>query len=158
VSPVKSITVTGLSADGSLAPSAILTVNVVRTVQPGDPDGPEGTPQDGTPSTTTFTFTPNANFTGSPDTAVASHLVNPSQPKATLTETASPTTTPNQNQPTTYTFTVNNTSPADSPNLVLDPNNVNDSFTDTLLGNLEPAAIAAMPIHDANGAGEVAPG
>ncbi len=52
--------------------------------------------------------------------------------------------------PITYTYTVNNTSSSDSPNLVLD-SSPNNSFIDTLLGNLEADAIAA-------GGGSVAPG
>src|SRR5262249_28893144 len=55
------------------------------------------------------------------------------------------------------------TSSADSPNLILDLSNPNDSFTDSLLTtaagyNLEADAIAAMPLHPAAGVGSVAPG
>src|SRR5207247_120554 len=42
-------------------------------------------------------------------------------------------------------------SPGDSPHLVLSTSNPNNFFTDTLLGDLEPAAIAA-------GGGDLAPG
>jgi uncharacterized repeat protein (TIGR01451 family) len=147
---VKSITVTGLSGDGSLAPGAILSITVVRTVQAGDPDP--------TLSTTSWSFNDNAAFTDTPITATSTTDVNLFQPSATLTETASPTTTSNPNQIITYTFTVTNTSSSDSPNLVLDSSNPNDSFTDTLLGNLEADAIAAMPLHPQAGVGSVAPG
>src|SRR5207253_1448031 len=45
----------------------------------------------------------------------------------------------------------NNVSSSDSPNLVLSTSNANNSFTDTLLGDLEADAITA-------GGGSVAPG
>src|SRR5262249_40227830 len=73
------------------------------------------------------------------------------QPSASLTVTANPTTATSLGQPITYTYTVNNTSSSDSPNLVLDTGNPNNSFTDTLLGDLEADAIAA-------GGGSLAPG
>src|SRR5262245_55476574 len=68
-----------------------------------------------------------------------------------MTLPASPTTAQHLGDPITYTFTVTNTSSADSPNLVLSTSNPNNSFTDTLLGDLEAKAIAA-------GGGSVAPG
>src|SRR5262249_55924280 len=77
--------------------------------------------------------------------------VNLFQPSASLTVTADPTTATSLGQPITYTFTVTNTSSSDSPNLVLDTSNPNNFFTDTLLGDLEAAAIAA-------GGGSLAPG
>ena len=58
----------------------------------------------------------------------------------------------------TYTFTVTNTSSADSPNLVLDTSNPNDSFTDTLLGNLEADAIHAFTGNNAATLASIAPG
>src|SRR5207237_114287 len=64
---------------------------------------------------------------------------------------ASPTTASHLGDLITYTYTVNNTSSSDSPNLVLSTSNANNSFTDTLIGDIEADAIAA-------GGGDVAPG
>src|SRR5206468_3799354 len=86
-----------------------------------------------------------------PVTASAANSVNLFQPSATMTLVAAPTTAQHLGDVITYTYAVNNTSSADSPNLVLDTNNANNSFTDTLLGDLEADAIAA-------GGGSVAPG
>src|SRR4029453_7489391 len=61
------------------------------------------------------------------------------------------TTAQHLGDPITYTYTVTNTSSSDSPNFVLSTSNPNNSFTDTLLGDLEADAIAA-------GGGSVAPG
>jgi uncharacterized repeat protein (TIGR01451 family) len=126
-----------------LAPGASLTIFVTRTVQATDPD----------PTTSTVTFIGTDDLTGQMDqiTASAGTSVNLFQPSATLTVTASPTTATFLGQVITYTFTVTNTSSADSPNLVLDTSNPNNSFTDTLLGDLEADAIAA-------GGGSLAPG
>jgi uncharacterized repeat protein (TIGR01451 family) len=140
--------VTAISAGGfnfsqPLATGASLTINVTRTVQKGDSD----------PTTSTFTFTGTDDLAGQEDpiTASATTSVNLFQPSATMTLTASPTTAQHIGDPITYTYTVNNTSSLDSPNLVLSTSNANNSFIDTLLGNLEADAIAA-------GGGSVAPG
>src|SRR5262249_20715270 len=128
---------------------------VTRTVQAGDLDP--------TNSTVTFVYNTKTDFSGVQATASASDSVNLFQPKATLTETASPTTATMLGQVITYTFKVTNTSSADSPNLTLDLSHPNDSFPDSLLTtaagyNLEADAIAAMPLHPAAGVGSVAPG
>src|SRR5262249_23149261 len=68
-----------------------------------------------------------------PITASASNSVNLFQPSAKMTLTTNPTTATSLGQPITYTYTVSNTSSSDSPNLVLDTSNPNNSFTDTLL-------------------------
>src|SRR5262249_396388 len=78
----------------------------------------------------------------------AANTVNLFQPSATLTKTASPTVA-QVGDAITYHFQVTNTSSADSPNLTL--GTAYDSFTDTLLGDLEATAIA-------NGCGDLAPG
>jgi uncharacterized repeat protein (TIGR01451 family) len=88
---------------------------------------------------------------GSPITASANNSVNLFQPSATMTLTASPDSANHLGDLITYTFTVKNTSSADSPNLALDALNPNNSFTDSLLGNLEADAVAA-------GGGSVTPG
>jgi uncharacterized repeat protein (TIGR01451 family) len=140
-------TVTGISSSFNfsqpLAPGASLTINVTRPVQANDPD----------PTTDTATFVGTDDLAGQADqiTASAKNSVNLFQPTATMTETASPTTAQNLGDPITYTFTVSNTSSADSPNLVLSTSNPHTSFTDTLLGNLTADAIAA-------GGGSLAPG
>ena len=79
----------------------------------------------------------------------APNSINLFQPSATLDVTANPTTATQLGQVITYTYTVTNTSSADSPDLAL--GTANDSFTDTLLGDVEADAIAA-------GAGDMAPG
>jgi uncharacterized repeat protein (TIGR01451 family) len=140
--------VTAISAGGfnfsqPLATGASLTINVTRTVQQGDPD----------PTTSTYTVTGTDDLAGleDPVTASANTSVNLFQPSATMTLVAAPTTAQHLGDVITYTYTVNNTSSSDSPNLVLDTANANNSFNDTLLGNLEADAIAA-------GGGSVAPG
>ncbi len=139
---VTAIVPVGLSPDGSLAPGAILTILVTRTVQPGDPDP--------TFNTVSFVYNDEADFSGDEVSASVTDSVNLFQPSAAMTVTASPDTATSLGQVITYTYTVNNTSSTDSPNLVLDAS-PNNSFTDSLLGNLESDAIAA-------GGGSVAPG
>src|SRR5205823_1753324 len=73
--------------------------------------------------------------------ASATNTVNLFQPSATLAVTANPTTALHLGDLITYTYTVNNTSSADSPNLVL--GTANDSFIDSLLGDVEADAVAA---------------
>jgi uncharacterized repeat protein (TIGR01451 family) len=133
-----------------LAPGASLTIFVTRTVQSGDPD----------PTTSTVTFVGTDDLAGldDPIAATATNSVNLFQPHASLTETVSPTSATSLGQVITYTFTVANTSSSDSPNLILDTSNPNDSFTDTLLGNLEPAAIAAATGGSSSTFASIAPG
>src|SRR5205085_9896628 len=119
-----------------LASGASLIINVTRTVQASDPDP--------TPDTVTFTGTDDLAGQDDQITATASNSVNLFQPSATLTLTASPTAAA-VGTPITYTYTVHNSSSADSPNLVLDSTNQGagdpNTFTDTLLGDLEADAI-----------------
>ena len=126
-----------LQADGSLKPGDTLIIQVTRIVQPGDPDP--------IVSLTTYTFNDEADFSGDQmsDTTNASapNSINLFQPSATLDVTAGPDTATQLGQVITYTYTVTNTSSSDSPNLAL--GTANDSFTDSLLGDLEAAAIAA---------------
>ena len=133
----------GFNFSQPLATGASLTINVTRVVQAGDPD----------PTTSTYTVIGTDDLAGleDPVTASASTSVNLFQPSATMTLAASPTTAQHLGDVITYTYTVNNTSSSDSPNLVLSTSNASNSFTDTLLGNLEADAIAA-------GGGSVAPG
>src|SRR5262249_58533035 len=91
-------------------------------------------------------------------TASATNSVNLFQPSASLTVTANPTTATSLGTPIIYTFTVTNTSSADSPNLVLDTGNPNNSFTDTLLGNLEADAIHAATGNNSATVASIAPG
>src|SRR4029450_8146060 len=124
-----------LQVDGSLAAGDTLTILVTRIVQPTDPDP--------IVSTTTYVFNHEADFGDEQvsDTTDSStpNSINLFQPSATMTGTASPDTAIHLGDPITYTFTVNNTSSADSPDLAL--GTANDSFTDTLLGNLEANAL-----------------
>jgi uncharacterized repeat protein (TIGR01451 family) len=140
---VTAITTSGLNPDGSLAPLASVTFFVTRTVQAADPDP--------TTSTVTFNYNEEPDFSGEVETASAANTVNLFQPSATLSVTANPTTAQHLGDPITYTYTVHNTSSADSPDLVLSTSDSNNFFTDTLLGDLEADAIAA-------GGGDVAPG
>ena len=139
---VTSIDAGGFNFSQPLASGASLTINVTRTVQAGDSD----------PTTSTFTFTGTDDLAGLDDPISASSTtsVNLFQPSATMSLTASPTTAHHLGDVITYTYTVNNTSSSDSPNLVLDVNDPNNSFTDTLLGNVEADAVAA-------GCGNLAP-
>src|SRR5262249_20669950 len=134
----------------ALNPGDSLTIFVTRTVQATDPDP--------TVDTVTFVGTDDLAGTETPITASATNSVNLFQPSATLTETASPTTATQLGQVITYTFTVSNTSSSDSPNLVLDLNNPNDSFTDSLLGNLEADAIHAFTANPTATVASIAPG
>jgi uncharacterized repeat protein (TIGR01451 family) len=117
-----------------LATGASLDIFVTRTVQATDPD----------PTNSTVTFVGTDDLAGQSDaiTASAANSVNLFQPSATLTEVASPTAGV-VGTPITYTFTVSNTSSTDSPNLVLNPNNANGFFSDSLFGNIESDAITA---------------
>jgi uncharacterized repeat protein (TIGR01451 family) len=150
VSPVTSIAVSGLGANGSLAANAIVDVQVTRTVQPGDPDP--------TTDTVTFTFNEHPDFSGEEIIASADNSVNLFQPSATLTVTADPTTATSLGQVITYTYTVTNTSSADSPNLVLDTSNPGNSFNDSLFGNLEADAIHAVTGDNTATVASIAPG
>src|SRR5206468_7136678 len=142
VAPVTNIDASALGT-GLLAPGDSVTVFVTRTVQAGDSDP--------TNSTVTFTYNTKADFTGTSATATASDSVNLFQPSASMTVVASPTSASHLGDLITYTYTVNNTSSSDSPNLVLSTSNANNSFTDTLIGDIEADAVAA-------GGGSVAPG
>jgi hypothetical protein len=141
--PVTAIDASGLAGNNPLAPGQSVTIYVTRTVQATDPDP--------TVSTVTWVYNDRSDFSGSPITTTATNTVNLFQPSATLTVTANPTTALHLGDVITYTYAVNNTSSSDSPNLVLSTSNSNNSFTDSLLGNLEADAIAA-------GGGSVAPG
>src|SRR5262249_31708301 len=124
-----------------LAPGASLTILVTRTVQQSDPD----------PTFNTVTFVGTDDLAGISDKISTSvtDSVNLFQPSATMPLPASPSAGV-VGTPITYTYTVNNTSSADSPNLILD-SSANNFFADSLFGNLEADAIAA-------GGGSLAPG
>jgi Domain of unknown function DUF11 len=143
VGPVTNIDASALAANNPLAPGASVTIFVTRTVQASDSDP--------TISTVTWDYNDEADFSGPPISDSAVNTVNLFQPSATLSVTANPTTALHLGDLITYTYTVNNTSSADSPNLVLSASNPNDYFTDSLLGDLEADAIAA-------GGGSMAPG
>ena len=137
-----------------LAVGASLTINVTRTVQASDPD----------PTNDTVTFIGTDDLAGQEDqiTASATNSVNLFQPSATMTVTASPTTATHLGQVITYTYSVSNTSSSDSPNLVLDSTNQGagdpNTFTDTLLGDLEADAIHAATGNNTATVASIAPG
>jgi uncharacterized repeat protein (TIGR01451 family) len=137
----------GTSLTTALAPGASMTILVTRQVQASDPDP--------TPDTVTFVGTDDLAGTEDPITASVTNSVNLFQPSATLAEIVSPTAGV-VGTPITYTFTVTNTSSADSPNLVL--GTPTSFLNDNLFPNLLADAIAAMPIHPGDGTGQVAPG
>jgi uncharacterized repeat protein (TIGR01451 family) len=141
---------TSFNFSQQLQPGASLTVFVTRTVQAGDPD----------PTTSTVSFAGTDDLAGHDDAIPASAInsVNLFQPSASLTVTPNPATATFLGQVITYTFTVTNTSSSDSPNLVLDLSNPNDSFTDTLLGNLEADAIHAATGNNTATVASIAPG
>src|SRR5207244_1148616 len=120
-----------------------------RTVQASDPD----------PTTNAVTFIGTDDLAGQEDqiTASATDSVNLFQPSATMTLTASPTAGV-VGTPITYTYTVNNTSSADSPSLVLDTSNPNNFFTDSLFGDLEADAIHAITGNNTATVATLAPG
>jgi uncharacterized repeat protein (TIGR01451 family) len=138
VAPVTSIT-SAFNFSTPLASGASLTILVTRPVQATDPDP--------TLSTTTYVGTDDLAGLADPITVSVNNTVNLFQPSATLSETASPTAG-TVGTSITYTYTVHNTSSSDSPNLVLDLSNINDSFSSTLFGNIEADAI-----HAATGSG-----
>jgi uncharacterized repeat protein (TIGR01451 family) len=132
-----------------LAPGASLTILVTRPVQATDPDP--------TPNTTTFVGTDDLAGLADPITTSVTDSVNLFQPSATLSETAAPTAGV-VGTPITYTYTVHNTSSSDSPNLILDLSNANDSFTSTLFGNIEADAIHAATGSSTATVASIAPG
>jgi uncharacterized repeat protein (TIGR01451 family) len=140
VSPVTSINATDClsAAKNPLQPGVSCTIFVTRTVQATDPDP--------TLNTTTFVYNSQSGpgFGGDAVSTSVTSRVNLFQPSATMTVTASPAVA-EVGDAITYTYTVNNTSSTDSPNLVL------SSLTDTVLGNLTATA-------SANGCGSLAPG
>jgi uncharacterized repeat protein (TIGR01451 family) len=152
--PVAPVTSISSSFDFStpLGVGQSLTIFVTRPVQAADPDP--------TVSTTTFVGTDDLAGTEDPITAstpAPGNVVNLFQPSATLSETASPTAG-TIGTPVTYTYTVTNTSSPDSPNLVLDLSNPNDSFTSTLFGDLEADAIHAATGSSTATVASIAPG
>ena len=104
----------------SLDPGESCTIEVTRTVDAGDPDP--------LPNTVTVTYNSNAGLTGDEVTREDSHEVDLFQPSVVVTKTGDELSKVGDD--VTYTFTVENTSSLDSPDLIL------DSFTDTLLGDL----------------------
>src|SRR5262249_45282468 len=120
-----------------LAPGAFLEIDVTRTVQKGDPDH----------TVNTVFIRGTDDLAGLEDAIVPivppTFDVNLFQPSASLSLVASPSAGI-VGSPITYTYTVSNTSSSDSPNLILDLSNSNDSFIDSLLGNLEADAIHAF--------------
>jgi uncharacterized repeat protein (TIGR01451 family) len=145
--PVTSITASNNAYFGASAiPLAVgdtVTIQVSRPVQSTDPDP--------TNSTTTFIGTDDLAGTEDQIKTTSSNSINLFQPSASLSETVSPTTATQAGQVITYTFTVTNTSSSDSPNLVLDLNNPNDSFTDSLLTTAAGYNLEADAIHAATG-------
>ncbi len=116
-----------------LAPSASCSFTKARVVQAGDPDP--------LPNTVTAHYHPN----GFPNdiSAQSAHSVNLFQPGVTIAKTGPAIS--KVGDTVTYTFTINNTSSTDTPNLVL------NTISDSLLGDLAADA-------NANGCTPLAPG
>jgi uncharacterized repeat protein (TIGR01451 family) len=159
VSPVKSITVLGLGPGGSLPAGATVEVDVVRTVQASDPDAMT--------DTTAFDFRPRPDFSGMLEPANTTNTVDLFHPSATLTVTPSAMSA-TVGTPITYTYTLTNTtssssiSPSGIPAIVLDATNQGagdrNTFMDSLFGDIEADAVAAMPIHPSAGVGQLPAG
>jgi uncharacterized repeat protein (TIGR01451 family) len=148
---VTSITTSGVTSNGALAPGASATFFVSRPVQQTDPD----------PTTDTVTFVynddPGPTFGPDQDTASATNTVNLFQPSVSLAETASAPAGV-AGTPITYTYTLTNTSSADSPNLVLDTSSPGDSFNSSLFGNIEADAVHALAGNSTATTASLAPG
>ncbi len=114
-------TLLGTVFDGVL-PLGNTVINTSRTVQAGDAD----------PLVNSVTLT--CSPAGFPNVLTASdgHSTNLFQPAVEVIKTGP--TTGTRGQTVTYSFTINNLSSGDSPNLIL------NSVTDTVLGNLTAAA------------------
>lgn len=109
----------------TLAPGASCTFPKTYTVKAGDPD----------PLVNTVTVHYHPLGFVSDVTASSSHTTNLFQPSVSITKSGP--TLGEVGETVTYTFTVTNTSSADSPSLVL------DSVTDTVLGSLMANATGA---------------
>ena len=115
--------ITSSDCGASLAPTDSCTITYDYTVQEGDPDPLE--------NTVDVTYDSASDLTGDEVVDSADHSVNLFQPSVEVTKTGD--TLSKVGDDVTYTFTVENTSSSDSPDLVL------DSFTDTVLGDLTGA-------------------
>jgi uncharacterized repeat protein (TIGR01451 family) len=104
----------------SLAPGATCTVKYKYTVQEEDPDQLE--------NTVDVTYNRDQDLEGDSVTDSDSHTVNLFQPGLKITKTGDAVS--KTGDTVTYNFEIENTSSADSPNLLL------DSIDDTVLGNL----------------------
>lgn len=115
---------------GTLAPGASCNFTAQRTVQAADPD----------PLVNTVTATYSFSTGGGSGTATDSdsHSTNLFQPSVLVTKTSA-TTQAVVGQNVSYTFTIQNTSSNDSPNLVL------VSATDDVIGDLTADAAGATP-------------
>lgn len=114
----------------SLAPGATCTITIPFTIPAGAAD-----PFVNTVTVTYREHLSNTTFSGLELSAVSSHTTNLFQPSVTI-DKSGPEKAP-VGATVTYTFLVTNTSSSDTPQLLL------DSVTDTLLGNLAPAALSA---------------
>ncbi|HER19454.1 MAG TPA: hypothetical protein ENO14_00230, partial [Chromatiales bacterium] len=126
-------TLLGVNKNVTLASGAQDVTNVTRAIQPGDPD----------PLVNTANV--SCSPVGFPNVYPASDSVSVElfQPSVQVTKTGDEKS--KIGDEVTYSFTIENASSADSPNLEI------ASITDTLLGNLTAAATAA-------GCGNLAPG
>jgi len=113
------------SVFSGVLPLGDTVINTSRTVQAGDPD----------PLLNTVSMT--CGFDDFPNVLTASdgHSTNLFQPAVEVIKTGPSTAT--RGETITYSFTINNLSSGDSPDLVL------DSVTDTVLGDLTATATAA---------------
>jgi uncharacterized repeat protein (TIGR01451 family) len=112
--------ITSNTCGASLAPGASCTITASRVVQAGDADP--------LPNTVTVVYDSEAGFLGDDVTRTDDHSVNLFAPAVTIDKTGNATS--KVGDPVDYVITVNNTSSADTPNLVC-------NVTDTLLGTVE---------------------
>ncbi|HEX5616596.1 MAG TPA: hypothetical protein VFZ83_15705 [Acidimicrobiia bacterium] len=116
--------ITGTTCGASLAPGATCTINLSYTVQPDDPDPLINTVE--------AIYDTSAGLAGDEVSASDSHTLELFQPSVVVDKTGDLAS--KVGDPVAYTFTVTNTSSADSPPLV------NGTIVDSLLGDLlDPA-------------------
>jgi uncharacterized repeat protein (TIGR01451 family) len=117
--------ITSSDCGDSLNAGATCTIHLTRTVLGGDPDT--------LVNTVTIIYDSQSDLLGDEVTSTDDHTVNLFQPSITLDKSADKTTA-YVGDVVHYTVTITNTSSSDTPTLI------NDSITDTLVGDLTDSA------------------